>query len=131
MEYRNLFGIGFIILSLGYFIRSLQPANAFPQGPNISLGSNPIDAFNVACDNTSPSVMSTTNNIFIITDVIVSDGYSSGGITLQLNGVNWMNVGENVEVALQSGLPVPVNSTLDCYTYYGRDVVVSGYYTHP
>jgi hypothetical protein len=131
MEYRSLFGIGFVIFSMGYFVRSFQPANAFPQGPNISLGSNPIASFNVACNNSSPSIMSTTNNIFIITDVIVSDGYSTGGITLKLNGADWMNFNENVEVALQSGLSVPVNSSLDCYTYYGRDLVISGYYTHP
>ena len=131
MNHRTLFGIGFIIFALGYFVRSFQPANAFPQGPNISLGSNPIDGFNVACNNTSPAVMSTTDQIFIITDVIVSDGYSTGGVTLKLNGADWMSFGESVEVALQSGLSVPVNSTLGCYAYYGRDVVISGYYTHP
>ena len=28
MDHRNLFGIGFILLSTGYVLRSLQPANA-------------------------------------------------------------------------------------------------------
>ena len=131
MDYRSLFGIGFIVFSIGYLVQSLQPANAYPQGPNISMGSNPIASFNVGCSNSSPNIMSTANAIFIITDIIVSDGYSTGGITLKLNGTNWVNFGEGVEIGLQSGLPVPTNSTVDCYTSYGRDVVISGYYTHP
>ena len=131
MDYRNLFGIGFIILSLGYFVRSFQPANAFPQGPNISLGSNPIAAFNQSCGNSTPTILSTTNNIFIITDILINDGYSTDGVQFKLNGSNWIALGEDIEATLQSGLPIPVNSTLSCYSYYGRDVVISGYYTHP
>jgi len=76
MDYRSLFGIGFIIMATGYLFRSLQPANAYPTGPNVSMGSNPIDAFYVSCSQSEPAVLSTNNTVFIITDIFVSDGYS-------------------------------------------------------
>ena len=131
MDHRTLFGISAIILSSAVFVHSFNSANAFPQGPNVSMGSNPIASFYVACGQSSPTVLSTTSDLFIITDILVDDGYSTGGIDLQLNGSNWYAVGENVQIAMNSGLPVPLNSTLSCYSYYGRSMILSGYYAQP
>ena len=131
MDHRTLFGIAAIILSSAVFVHSFNAANAFPQGPNVSMGNNPIASFHVSCSQSNPTVLSTTSELFIITDILVSDGYSTGGIDLQLNGANWYSLGENVQMAMQSGIPVPLNSTLSCYTYYGRNLVLSGYYAQP
>ena len=131
MDHRTLFGIAAIILSSSVFLHSLNSANAFPQGPNVGTGSNPIASFYVSCSQSSPTVINTTGELFIITDILVSDGYSTGGVDLQLNGSTWYSLGENVQMAMQSGIPVPLNSTLSCYSYYGRNLVLSGYYAQP
>ena len=131
MDHRSLFGIAAILLSGAVFIHSLKSANAFPQGPNVGMGSNPIASFYVSCSQSEPTVLTTTSELFIITDILVSDGYSTGGIDLKLNGSSWYSLGENVQMAMQSGIPVPLNSTLSCYTYYGRNLVLSGYYAQP
>ena len=131
MDYRNIFGLGFVIFSLGYFVRSFSPAIAGPNGPNVSMGSNPIASFYVSCSQSTPTILSTTSELFIITDILVSDGYSTGGIDLKLNSSNWFSLGENVQMAMQSGIPMPLNSTLSCYSYYGRDLILSGYYAQP
>ena len=131
MDHRTLFGIAAIILSSAVFVHSFNSANAFPKGPNVSMGSNPIASFHVSCSQSSPTVLTTTSELFIITDMLVSDGYSTGGIDLHLNGSNWYSLGENVQIAMNSGIPVPLNSTLSCYSYHGRNMIVSGYYAQP
>ena len=54
-----LLGSAFLIASSGYAYRSLQQANAYPQGPNVSLGSNPIEAFSFNCSSGSPQAFTT------------------------------------------------------------------------
>ena len=126
-----LFGAAAIIFSTGYFVRSFQPAQAFPQGPNVSMGSNPIAAFSDWCNNGAPTITTTGNDTLIITDIIVGDGASNDSATLRLNGVDWMTFPEITTQSFNSGFPVPPNSTLSCYAYYGKSIVISGYYTHP
>ena len=43
MDYRNILATGFLLLCGAVFVHSLKSANAFPQGPNVSMGSNPIE----------------------------------------------------------------------------------------
>ena len=43
-DYRYLFGFAAVLFGTGFFIQSLQIANA-TIGPSISLGSNPIQHF--------------------------------------------------------------------------------------
>ena len=126
-----LFGVAAVVLSFGYFIRSIQPAEAFPQGPNVSMGSNPIVAFSSNCSQSSPSITTTGSDTLIITDIIVGDGSYTEGATLKLNGSDWMSFPETTTQSFNSGFPVPPSSTLSCYAYYGKTLVVSGYYTHP
>ena len=120
-----------IIFSSGYFLRSFQPAQAYPQGPNVSFGSNPIVAFSSNCNNSSATITTTGNEVLIITDIIVGNGSYDEGATLRLNGNDWMSFPEVTTQSFNSGFPVPPNSTLSCYAYYGKSIVISGYYTHP
>ena len=45
MDYRNIITFATVLFATGYLVRSFQPANAFPQRPNISMGSNPIESW--------------------------------------------------------------------------------------
>ena len=116
------------IVSLGYAYQSLQSANAYPQGPNVGMGSNPIVAFSFQCTNVSPQSFTTGNELFIITDVVVTDGSSSESATIKLNGTDWLSFPEQSVVSFNSGFPVPPNSTINCYSYYSKRMAVSGYY---
>jgi len=131
MQSSHLFGIAAIIASIALLFSSVEHAFASPNGPNVSLGANPIEVAQVNCSNQSPTLFTTGNDAFIITDLIVADGYSTGGITLQLNGSNWLSFAENRIHAFSSGIPVPINSTLAVQCSYGRTVTISGYYAHP
>ena len=116
------------IASLGYAYQSLQSANAYPQGPNVGMGSNPIEAFSFQCSSGSPQAFTTGNELFIITDVVVADGGGSEHAMLKLNGSDWIPFPEASVQSLNSGYPVPANSTLSCYAYYSKRVAISGYY---
>ena len=123
--------LSIFIFSLGFLIGNIPFATAYPQGPNVSLGSNPIEAFSIACNSTTPTLLSTNNEKFIITDIIVADGASTEDIQLSLNGATWFNIPETSTQSFNSGFPVPTNSTVTCYAYYAKRVIVAGYYAHP
>ena len=127
---RNLFGLSTLIASVALLIWSIGETFAYPQGPNVSLGSNPIQVFQVSCNSSSPVIMTTANETFIITDLIVRSGSYTPGITLKLNGSGWLSFAQNKEFYFKSGLPVPPNSSLECQSSYGREVTVSGYIAH-
>ncbi len=125
---QTLIGLALLIASAGYAYQSLQHANAYPQGPNVGVGSNPIEAFSFTCTNSSPQAFTTGNELFIITDVVVADGGSTEHAMLKLNGSDWIPFPENSVQSLNSGYPVPANSILSCYAYYAKRVAISGYY---
>ena len=117
-----------LIVSIGYAVQSLQQANAYPQGPNVGMGNNPIEAFSFMCMNSTPQAFTTGNELFIITDVVVADGGSTEHAMLKLNGIDWIPFPESSVQSLNSGYPIPPNSTLSCYAYYSKRVAISGYY---
>ena len=41
----NIVSIGIFLFGLGYCIQSIATAMALPQGPSVSMGSNPVDSF--------------------------------------------------------------------------------------
>lgn len=131
MSPNHFFGIAAIIASTALLFSSFKTASAYPNGPNVSLGSNPIEAAQIDCNSQEQTLFANGNDAFIITDLIVSDGYSTGGVDLKLNGNTWMAFGENVVIAFESGIPIPPNATISCTTYYGRSVTITGYYAHP
>ena len=63
-EYKQLFGIAAIIMAIGFFVRSFQPAHAL-NGTNISMGSNPIEDFS----GYGSIFTNTSGHDFIITDI--------------------------------------------------------------
>ena len=123
-----LLSFSLLIASIGYAFQSLQRADAYPQGPNVGMGSNPIEAFSFTCTSSSPQAFTTGNELFIITDVVVADGGSTEHAMLKLNGADWIPFPEASVQSLNSGYPIPANSTLSCYAYYSKRVAISGYY---
>ena len=64
--------VGCHILSGAVFVHSLSSANAFPQGSNISLGSNPIASWSGQIGNDGWYTLDTFQDDFIITDLSIS-----------------------------------------------------------
>ena len=118
--HKTLFSISSIIFSIGFLIWSVGQAIAFPQGPNISLGANPVVSFN--CDNSGYTVPAT--NDYIITDFI---GVYSGP-HIYLNGVSVMYLSTSGNFGLTTGWRVPAGTTITCA---GGNVYLSGYLVHP
>ena len=129
MDYRNLFGIAAIILSGAVFVHSLKSANAFPQGPNVSMGSNPIENFHHQnCNSNWPTILTNSSSqAFIITDIIRGKASSSYDVRLRINSQNIYDAEDNY--AFQTGLKVLPGETVECY-HHGYPVTLSGYYTH-
>ena len=130
MDYRNLFGIAAIILSGAVFVHSLKSANAFPQGPNVSMGSNPIQSFNETC-NWTTIISNTTNQTFIITDVIPS--YGSSDVDLRegnSSGTHLFSLKAGSVANLRTGVPIPPNTDIVCQHGGGHRITITGYYTH-
>lgn len=128
MDYRNILALACLVLSFGYTWNSIQSANAFPAGPNVSMGSNPIDQAYKYCNGSSnASILSnSTNQSFIVTDIVVTGGTAE----ILIDGSVIMSVSSD-HVALQTGLRIDGGSTIACTDAgsYPR-VTIVGYYTH-
>ena len=107
------FSITLLILSIG---RSF----AYPQGPNISSGSNPIVSFN--CNSSGYTVP--TNSDYIITDFI--GVYSSPYI--YFNGGNSIYLDFPGNSTLMTGYRVSSGTVITCNS---GSVHISGYLVHP
>ena len=91
-DYKVLFGYAAILLSIGFVIRSIAFAYAFPSGPNVSMGSNPIENIygNKSGGGSHPASFDTiwTNNSeydLIVTTMITDDddcGFGVNGSSL-------------------------------------------------
>ena len=127
MDYRNILALACLVLSFGYTWNSIQSANAYPAGPNVSMGSNPIEQAYKYCNGLSnaPLLSNTTNQSFIVTDIVVRGGtveiLIDGNITMVTDS----------HIALRTGLRVDGGSTIACTDIgnYPR-VTIVGYYTH-
>ena len=68
-DFKQLFALAALLLSAGFVIRSFQPAHAFT-GPQVSLGSNPIESHYQDCNGSTQTIVTNaTNYDFIVTDV--------------------------------------------------------------
>ena len=126
-----ILSLSVLTLSLTYAYQNVQQANAYPQGPNVSRGTNPVEAFSITCGQSTPTIVATGNEKFIITDVVVANGGSTEDVTMYLDGSEWIRFPEMSMQSFNSGFPVPPNSTLTCYAYYSKRTIISGYYAHP
>ena len=126
MDYRNLFGIAVIILSGSVFVHSLNSANAFPQGPNVSIGGNPIDHGYGNCNNSDIVFTNNASQVFIITDISKFYDAQYNGTELKVNGTTiWHSRGN---FNFRSGLRVSPGDVVTCSG--NNPLTISGYYTH-
>ena len=135
MDYRNILALAAVIFAAGYFVRSFQPAYAFPQGPNVSIGSNPIENF---YGNANQTGSLTFQDNFILTTLISStdscapkiDGtaFHTGSGSINMFYYRYAYFHPSPFSAGTAKLHIPSGSVLslnNCSNYY-----IEGYYTH-
>ena len=139
MKTNTLFGWAALVLASGYFLRSLPMAIAYPQGPNISAGSNPVHNFYGDNNNVVLALDPTSN--FIITTAFSNN--QSCSLRIDGNPVNYSGsnaayynplllhtdyrkttsfIMGSAKLKVEAGQSVQL---VNCSTYY-----VEGYYTH-
>ena len=116
-DYKQLFGYAAIIVASGFFIRSFQPAYAI-NGPNISMGSNPIENFG----GYGTIVSNTSGRDFIVTDI-------------SCEGNTYVYVSSQVVWYCRPDSPHHFNSGItvsdgESLTANSASVFLSGYYAH-
>jgi hypothetical protein len=142
-DYRVLFGYAAILLSIGFVIRSITFAYAYPTGPNVSMGSNPIENFYGfdGISGQSNNTIFTSTSLFIITQFLSNNNDWCG---LQIDGQSVFNHYNNSlglertnsyssfkgTIVVSAGSTVSIknlhpSSQMNC-AYY-----LEGYYTHP
>lgn len=136
-DYRLVCAYAFIIISLGFFIRSVTNAYA---GPSISYGSNPV--FSVSTlSHTGTIYTNNTNFTAVITDIFVENtttgGYCRMKFDVSNNGDSFMTssyfYGGSPISNLSSGIKVPpgesITTSVNIGSYCGG-AALSGYYAH-
>ena len=154
-DVRLILAYAVILFSIGFVLRSITTANAYPTGPNVSLGSNPSFSFysqNCSSDETAVTVSS--DQVLVITDIISAKEYDSENITLKTSTATLAKFrmdfytpayyggthntrstdqsgtySHNV-VSLRNGIVVPSGETL-IIGCSGNMVTVTGYYSQP
>jgi hypothetical protein len=69
---RHYFGLSTLLASVALLIWSIGETFAFPQGPNVSMGSNPIMSYGGVITNGTQSVDSFSNADFIVSDLVIT-----------------------------------------------------------
>ena len=88
----NIASTGILLFGLGYCIQSISSAVAFPSGPSVSMGGNPIQSFYGSTSNG-------TINLNANYDFILTSGYSdSSSCLLSINGTNIGRTGTNYNI---------------------------------
>lgn len=152
---RNLFGISAVIASLALLIWSIGETFAYPQGPNLSMGSNPVFSYGGDVGSTSVNLMTVpANQTAIVTDVVFTIvGHSSNVANPCRAYINMSDSSGNslarfritslddnsysftptlVSQSFLSGLPISSGDDLILSGSGGCDYsyTVSGYYSH-
>ena len=121
---RHYFGLSTLLASVALLIWSIGETFAFPQGPNVSMGSNPIVSF--TCDS-SPYIVP-ANMDLIITDVTSA---SDGGHSVLVDGstlfYNYISGQVNRRHSFTTGYKVQSGSSVTCT---GSQLYLSGYLSH-
>jgi hypothetical protein len=153
MNHQNLFGIAAIIFSGAIFVHSLKSANAFPQGPSVSYGGNPLFSQGGTISNSTSSIFTApSDQIMVVTDLLLSmnsdDCQSFLDITLSGTSLGSFKLHSNlhydgdkaaqsqpstIQHAFNSGISVPVGETLEITETGSCSVAytLSGYYAQP
>ena len=142
-DYKVLFGYAAILLSIGFVIRSITFAYAYPTGPNVSMGSNPIENIygydQIAAGNTNTLFTNNTQGPFIITQYLSN---TTLYCTLQIDGNSILehhkNFGQDYvygannftgTIVVSAGSTLSIKNNAGDYrqcAYY-----MDGYYAHP
>ena len=129
MDHRNILATGFLLLCGAVFVHSLNSANAFPQGPNVSTGSNPIELAHLDCygANNLTLFSNTSSENFIVSDIWIT----GGSVRIFVDGsILHSSIGDGL-YSLQTGLKLGSGSTISCSYQNGSPrVTVTGYYAH-
>jgi hypothetical protein len=154
MDYRNILAIGFVLLCGAVFVTSLKSANAFPQGPSVSYGGNPVLSVGGSLSSTSVTLFSApSDQKIVVSDLLLTMNHyncsstinlvSSSGDTLAT--VDLHSFHENhqhysrtnsqptsIQHSFSSGLPLSPGESLEIIESGGCDVAytISGYYAH-
>ena len=125
---RHYFGLSTLLTAVALLIWSIGESFAYPQGPNVSLGSNPV--VSMMCTGTSFAYTVPPGSRLIITDISLSLG-SGHQVYLTANGTNiWRINGSNTtpiqNINLNSGIPFESNDVVSCSTTMN----LSGYLSH-
>ena len=119
LMHKTVLSLAVLVASFALLIFSIGDSFAYPQGPNVSLGSNPIISFQ--CGSSGYTVPNGQD--FIITDFIGASSYPS----IYVDGVSAMYIGFNGNSSLNTGWKIAAGSTVSCVS---GTVYLSGYLTH-
>ena len=145
MNIRTTLATGLLFLCGSIFLHALS-ANALPQGPNVSMGSNPIESWAGEFTGSGINNLAVIQNDFIITDftlqgagvctVQLSSSQSSTGAETIATGFYGTSASAGVlywNAHFVSGMKVDAGSTIYAHVslngsscYYN----ISGYYPH-
>ena len=129
MDYRNILATGFLLLCGAVFVHSLKSANAFPQGPNVSMGSNPVDFASENCSGGNITLFTNTSSQpFIMTDIQLQRPEASQYIRLNGAKIFATNYGYTSIYNYDTGIKVEPGDVLTCGGYH---MTITGYYAHP
>ena len=81
-----LFGIAAIILSGAVFVHSLKSANAFPQGPSVSYGGNPVLSIGGSLSSTSVTLFTApSDQKIVVSDLLLTMNQNNCSSTIILD----------------------------------------------
>ena len=85
-DYRLVFAYSMCIFATAFLFHSITTANAYPNGVNISMGSNPNFSFySQNCTSNETVTTVPVDQVLIITDIISAITHDSDTITLSTN----------------------------------------------
>ena len=152
-NWKSLFGVAAIVLSIGFTIQSILPSHA-QIGPSVSYGQNPYKAFYGMASQGNTSLLTTSAETFLITGINANDGEN---LSVEIDGVtaipasaldekqtyhsaqsatydsyNWAYARENLFLSGKMMLPVEPGSTLSisCANSSGCFYYIQGYFSH-
>ena len=139
-DYRLVCAYALVILSLGFVARSIASAYAYPAGPSISAGGNPV--FSVSTlSHTGTIFTNSTNFTAVITDIFVENTATAGYCRMKFDVSNGGDsfitssyfYGGSPISNLSSGIKVPsgesITTSVNIGSYCGG-AAISGYYAH-
>lgn len=120
MKFDKLFGIAAIIFALGYFMSSLPSAEAYPQGPSVSLGSNPI--FSMGGDSSGTLLTVPSDQSIVISDVVLGASGSGSNRNACTGVVNILNSSNTILASFRL--------SSDTSPYYSSQSNIAGQLSH-